>query len=112
MPGRITTTQTFDNFRKEDITYKKARRQSEIADELDKGEIVGEVNVEVPTSSTPEQLIAFYKDMSKSAKTKAEKNIYSQTAKMIQRMQTLEQELVQYKAKPVPEKKEANDDIE
>ena len=72
-------------FRTEDITFKNARRQSAVEDELraENPELYEEDEIEIPVSITPEQVINFYKQKIDVAKDSNEKRLYSQTIKWI-----------------------------
>ena len=56
----LHSTDTFPLLQSEDITFRHARRQSEIENEIEREE-EPEVEVKAPVSVTPEQVIEFYK---------------------------------------------------
>ena len=58
MSNRMTTAMG-NNFRSEDVTYRHARRQSEIENEIEREEEPVR-EVKAPVSLTPEQVTAFY----------------------------------------------------
>ena len=79
MPN-VTTTK--NGFRTEDITFRGARLQSAILDEIEH-EDEPEDSVQAPVSLTPEQVKDFYKAKINVAKDSNEKRLYSQTIKWI-----------------------------
>lgn len=76
----VTTTK--NGFKVEDITFKHARRQSEIVNEIEPEEYE-ENDVKAPVSLTPEQVKDFYKKKIEVARDSNEKRVYSQTIKWI-----------------------------
>ena len=80
MPRTMTTTR--NGFKVEDITFKHARKQSEILKEIEQEE-PEEKEVKAPVSLTPEQVKDFYKKKIEVAKDSNEKRVYSQTIKWI-----------------------------
>ena len=75
-------TTTINGFKVEDITFKHARKQSEILKEIEQEE-PEEQEVKAPVSLTPEQVKDFYKKKIEVAKDSNEKRVYSQTIKWI-----------------------------
>ena len=65
-------TTTKNGFRVDDITFRGARKQSEIENEIEKDE-VEEVDVKAPVSLTPEQVKDYYKTKIALAKDSNEK---------------------------------------
>lgn len=100
--GTVATTATLAGFRREDISFHNARRQSEIENEIGKEQLVKD-EVEVPVSTTPEQLIAYFRDCVEQENDRDKRHLYSQAAKYIERMLVLEQKLIKYKIKEVIE---------
>ena len=78
--SQVTTTR--NGFKVEDITFRKARLQSAILDEMDHEELPEE-EVKAPVSLTPEQIKAFYMLKIASARDSNEKRVYAQTIKWI-----------------------------
>lgn len=76
MKDKMTTARA--GFPIYDITYKNARRQSEIENEIEREE-PEEVSVKPPVSLTPEQVIGFYLSKIKATSDSNEKRVYSQT---------------------------------
>lgn len=68
-------------FKVEDITFKNARRQSEIEREiaLENGEFDKPDDVKPPVSMTPEQVKNFYLQKIKKTSDSNEKRVYAQT---------------------------------
>lgn len=92
------TTVLGNNFRTENVTFRHARKQSEIENEIEhKEEPVQEVKA--PVSLTPEQVIDFYKTKIKSAHDSNEKRLYSQTIMWIKELQSTKKELLALKEK-------------
>lgn len=102
MPN-VTTTR--NGFRIEDITFRGARQQSAILDEIEQEEIV-EDSVKAPVSLTPEQVKQFYTNKIAVAKDSNEKRVYSQTIKWIDELLETKKKLFALEAKEVVE----NDD--
>lgn len=91
-------TTTTRGFTVEDITYKHARRQSEIDKELGVEEPVAQ-EVEVPVSLTPEQVIAYYQGLISVSDNTNEKMVFSHTIRWIKELQKVKAELNLYKLK-------------
>lgn len=89
----MTTT---GSIRVEDITFKGARKQSEIDKEIVKGDSA-DIEVKVPVSLTPEQVVVFYKSLIVSTRGTPEKLVYAQTIKWIEELQKLKAEVRQMK---------------
>ena len=99
----VTTTR--NGFRVEDITFKNARRQCEIDNEVEKSEET-EDSIQAPVSLTPEQVKSFYMLKIASAKDSNEKRVYSQTIRWIDELLDTKKKLFALEAKEVKE----NDD--
>ena len=108
----ITTTQ--NGFRVIDVTFKGARRQCEIENEI---EIVEEEqgSVQAPVSLTPEQVKEFYVAKIAITKDSNEKRVYSQTIRWIDELLETKKKLFALEAKEASEVKDETgieDDIE
>ena len=99
----VTTTR--NGFRVEDITFKNARRQCEIDNEVEKSEET-EDSIQAPVSLTPEQVKSFYMLKIASAKDSNEKRVYAQTIRWIDELLDTKKKLFAIEAKEVKE----NDD--
>lgn len=99
----VTTTR--NGFRVEDITFKNARRQCEIDNEVEKSEET-EDSIQAPSSLTPEQVKSFYMLKIASAKDSNEKRVYAQTIRWIDELLDTKKKLFALEAKEVKE----NDD--
>lgn len=99
----VTTTR--NGFRVEDITFKNARRQCEIDNEVEKSEET-EDSIQAPVSLTPEQVKSFYMLKITSAKDSNEKRVYAQTIRWIDELLDTKKKLFALEAKEVKE----NDD--
>jgi len=99
----VTTTR--NGFRVEDITFKNARRQCEIDNEVEKSEET-EDSIQAPVSLTPEQVKSFYMLKIASAKDSNEKRVYAQTIRWIDELLDTKKKLFAFEAKEVKE----NDD--
>lgn len=112
MSNRMTTA-IGNNFRTEDVTFRHARRQSEIEKEIEHEEEPVEQE-KAPVSLTPEQVISFYKLKIKATSDSNEKRLYSQTIMWIKELQDTKKELLAYKEKEIARKadEEGIDDIE
>lgn len=97
MKNNVTTTT--NGFRTEDITFKNARRQSEIDKEMPQDIESSEGEIQVPVSLTPEQVTAFYLLKIQFAKDSNEKRLYSQTISWIEELQKTKKELIALKNK-------------
>lgn len=85
-------------FRVEDITFKKARRQSEIDKELSVTRLKQD-GVEAPVSLTLEQVMSYYKDVANNTEDEQTKKLFNQTVNWLQELQTLRQKLLMYTQK-------------
>lgn len=112
MSNRMTTAMG-NNFRSEDVTYRHARRQSEIENEIEREEEPVR-EIKAPVSLTPEQVTAFYLLKIKDTSDSNEKRLYSQTIMWIKELQDTKKELLSYKEKEIARKadEEGVDDIE
>lgn len=99
----VTTTR--NGFRVEDITFKNARRQCEIDNEVEKSEET-EDSIQAPVSLTPEQVKSFYMLKIASAKDSNERRVYAQTIRWIDELLDTKKKLFALEAKEVKE----NDD--
>ena len=99
----VTTTR--NGFRVEDITFKNARRQCEIDNEVEKSEET-EDSIQAPVSLTPEQVKSFYMLKIASAKDSNEKRVYAQPIRWIDELLDTKKKLFAFEAKEVKE----NDD--
>ena len=108
--NNVTTTK--NGFRVEDITFKGARKQSAILDEIEH-EDVEEEYVKAPVSLTPEQVKVFYVQKINVAKDSNEKRVYAQTIKWIDDLLETKKKLFALEAKEVSEVKDETgiDDI-
>lgn len=102
MSSRMTTAMG-SNFRTEDVTYRHARRQSEIENEIEREEEPVE-EIKAPVSLTPEQVTAFYLLKIKASNDSNEKRLYSQTIMWIKELQDTRKELLAYKEKEIVRK--------
>lgn len=110
MSERVTTTQK--GFRVEDITFKNARRQCEIDNEIDNTEDEEGV-VKAPISLTPEQVKDFYRTKISLCKDSNEKRLYSQTISWIDELSEVKKKLFALESKEVVENDDGTaDDIE
>ena len=93
-------TTTLKGFRVEDVTFKNARRQCEIDNEIDDIEDEEGV-VKAPISLTPEQVKDFYKSKIALAKDSNEKRLYSQTINWIDELSEVKKKLFLLESKEV-----------
>lgn len=100
----MSMTTTRNGFTVQDVTFKNARRQSEIDKEIDHEE-VEEQEIQAPVSVTPEQVKEFYKAKIAVAHDSNEKRVYSQTIRWIndlleakKKLVVLEDKLSKYEA--------------
>lgn len=96
----MSVTTTTKGFRVEDITFRGARRQCEIDNEIEHEEVV-EDNVKAPISLTPEQVKAFYMLKITNAKDSNEKRVYAQTIRWIDELLETKKKLFALEAKEV-----------
>ena len=98
-------TTTTKGFRVEDVTFRNARRQCEIENEIEHFE--DEIDdIKAPVSLTPEQVKSFYKDKISVARDSNEKRVYAQTIKWIDELNDTKKKLFALENKEVV----ANDD--
>ena len=100
------TTTTKNGFRVEDITFRNARRQSEIENEIEHDDTEDGEIVQAPVSLTPEQVKEFYMLKIASSKDSNEKRVYAQTIRWIDELLDTKKKLFALEAKEVKE----NDD--
>ena len=86
----------------EDVTFKNARRQSDILKEVESEQIIDN-EVEAPISLTPEQLIDYYLKCIQSTGDQSKRRIFAQTIKWIVELQETKKKLKQYKLKEMRE---------
>lgn len=110
MSNQMTTTQ--NGFRVEDVTYKRARRQSEIDNEIDRPEEKDEGDIKPPVSLTPEQVKAFYLSKIALATDTNEKRVYAQTIRWIDDLLDTKKKLIALELKEVTEADGSTDDID
>lgn len=96
--SQVTTTR--NGFRTEDITFRNARLQSAILDEMEKEEIPEE-EVKAPVSLTPEQVKQFYLSKIVVARDSNEKRVYAQTIRWIDELAETKKKLFTLEAKEV-----------
>lgn len=96
--SQVTTTR--NGFRTEDITFRNARLQSAILDEMEKEEIPEE-EVKAPVSLTPEQVKMFYVSKIAVARDSNEKRVYAQTIRWIDELSETKKKLFALEAKEV-----------
>ena len=102
------TTTTNSKFPVIDITFKGARKQCEIDNEIGT-ENKTEEQIYIPVSYTPEQLVQFYEDKSSKTLNIAEKKKKKKTIELIKDYQTVKKTLVSFELKQVG--KEMEDSI-
>lgn len=93
-------TTTRNGFRVEDITFKGARKQSAILDEIEPVEIQEE-EVKAPVSLTPEQVKQFYINKIAVARDSNEKRVYAQTISWIDELLETKKKLFALESKEV-----------
>ena len=91
-------------FRVEDVTFKNARRQSEIESELE-GEDLQVGDVQIPTSLTPEQVKEYFLLKSQNVSEK-ESRVFLQAVKMIDELLETRKKLFNLESKIVEEKED------
>ena len=111
MSNNMTTTQ--NGFRVEDVTFRKARRQCEIDNEIEHEDVVQE-EVKAPVSLTPEQVKKYLLKTIQSSNSEDEKRVFAQVIKWIDELAETKKELVQHKLKEMQlqNSEETPDDIE
>lgn len=105
-------TTTRNGFKVEDITFRNARKQSEILKEIDSEEEDIQDTVKAPVSLTPEQVKEFYHAKIAVAKDSNEKRVYSQTIRWIDEMLNTKKKLLALEAKEVAEVSDDEGDTE
>lgn len=93
-------TTTRNGFRVEDITFRGARQQSAILDEIEPVE-VQEEEVKAPVSLTPEQVKQFYVNKIAVARDSNEKRVYAQTISWIDELLETKKKLFALESKEV-----------
>lgn len=110
MSNNMTTT---GHIRVEDITFKGARQQSQVIEDIKArhGEDQVEVgDVKVPVSMTPEAVKSFYEQKIAETRNPNEKKIYAQTIRWIDECLDAKKKLVALELKYQPSE-ETPDDI-
>jgi len=102
--SQMTTTR--NGFKVEDVTFRNARRQSEIENEIERDEDTDTSDVQAPVSLTPEQVKAFYMLKIANAKDSNEKRVYAQTIRWIDELLAVKKKLLSIEAKEVGEVKD------
>lgn len=95
MKNDVTTTTK--GFRVVDITFKNARKQSEILDELPEESV--EDNTTVPVSTTPEQIIKYYKSKIEGTRNAKERKVYEVTIQWIEERFALDKKCTELEQK-------------
>lgn len=85
------------NFKIEDITFRGARRQSEI--DSPSNPLVENKNTDVPVSLTYEQVKSYYTKLAEETNDKELKRLYNRTVLWIDELQSLRLEVVKYQLK-------------
>ena len=106
--SRDNVTTTKNGFRVEDLTFKGARRQSEVAKEIEAERRANNPDADtedttVPVSLTPEAVKTFYTSKANATVDMREKRIYLQTLKWIDEMLDLRKKYVALQLKQVNE---------
>lgn len=99
MQNDVTTTR--NGFRVEDVTFKNARRQSEIDKETDHSEVDSPNSSQIPVSLTPEQVKSFYRVRIANTSNMVEKAIYNRTIQWIDESIELKKQLIAIEKKQV-----------
>ena len=89
--NQMTTTK---GFRVEDITFKKARRQSAIIEELGLEDKIEETEIKAPVSLTPEQVKEFLRVKIEVSSDSNEKRLYSQIIMWVDELLKLKRDYV------------------
>ena len=108
----VTTTENFGlrGFRREDITLKKPRMQSQILEEIPKERVVDR-EPEVPVSSSPEQVMNYLAECAVSTTDMQKKHIFTLAVKWIKELEERKQKEIAEKVKAFASgQKEKNDD--
>lgn len=99
----MSQTTTRSGFKVEDITFKNARRQSEIDKELGVDTVSDEEELKTPISLTPEQVIRYYEESIANTDSVSKKRLYAQTIKWIKELQEANTKLLHYRQKELRE---------
>ena len=101
--SHVTTTR--NGFKVVDITFRGARKQSEILNEIEHEE-EPQAEVKAPVSLTPEQVKQFYLDKIGIVRDSNEKRVYAQTIKWIDELLETKKKLFALEAKEASEVKD------
>lgn len=111
MKNNVTTTK--NGFRVEDVTFRGARRQCEIDNEIEREDGDETSDVQAPVSLTPEQVKDFYMLKIVNSKDSNEKRVYAQTIRWIDDLLETKKKLFALEAKEVVDNDDGTaDDIE
>lgn len=107
----VTTTQ--GKFPVQDITFKNARRQSEVAREIaeERGDVATPEGVPVPVSLTPEQVKKFLTSKCEVVEPN-ERRVYEQTLRWIDELLETRKRLIALELKQVKDNSDTSNDIE
>lgn len=107
------TTAYGGNFPVQDITFKNARRQSEVAREIaeERGDTETPEGVPVPVSLTPEQVKKFLTARCEVVSPN-EKRVYQQAVRWIDELLETRKKLILLESKQVKENTDTSNDIE
>ena len=108
---RNNVTTTMNGFRVEDITFKGARRQCEIDNEIEHEDGENINDVQAPVSLTPEQVKSFYMLKITNSKDSNEKRVYAQTIRWIDELLDTKKKLFALEAKEVVDNDGTSEDI-
>ena len=98
MRDKVTTTKM--GFRVQDITFKDARRQSAIDEELGNNtEEYSDGDIPVPVSFTPEQVINFLNAKGDSTQNMNERKLYKQISAWVDELFKLKKKVTQLEQK-------------
>lgn len=103
MSKHMTTTK--NGFRVEDVTFKHARKQSEIENEIEHEDVI-RPQVKAPVSLTPEQVIDFLKTQIAIAGDSNEKRLYSQVIVWIKELHDIKKKVLTLREKMIVRSKE------
>ena len=112
MSNHMTTTR--NGFRVEDVTFKHARKQSEIENEIERDSEEEQFQIKAPVSLTPEQVKIFYLAKIDASKDSNEKRVYAQTIRWTDELLSTKKKLFALESKEVGEVKDETgiDDIQ
>lgn len=96
MPNNMTTTQ--NGFRVEDITFRGARKQSEI-DKEKPSDTSNTGSSVIPVSLTPEQVIQFYNRKISETHNSREQEVYNKTIQWISDCESLRKKVASLEIK-------------